>query len=68
MGRQPGARQEAARTLARLGFISLTFDMRGHGETAHALMTVSREENLADICAAYDLLTAHPDVTPTRLP
>lgn len=51
-----------AQKLAQLGCVCLTFDMRGHGGTADQLQTVTREENLADICAAYDLLASHPRV------
>lgn len=56
--------KKRARTLARLGFVSLTFDMRGHGDTAERLKSVTREENLQDICAAYDLLARHTQVDP----
>lgn len=51
---------ERARTLARLGCVCLTFDMRGHGADADYLTSVTREENLHDIGAAYDRLAAHP--------
>lgn len=49
-----------AQKIAQLGCICLTFDMRGHGETADQLRTVTREDNLADLRAAYDVLAAHP--------
>lgn len=48
-----------ARALSRLGCVCLTFDLRGHGGTADRLQTVTREENLDDICAAYDILAGH---------
>lgn len=54
--------KKRARALARLGFVSLTFDMRGHGETADRMKTVTREDNLKDICAAYDMLAAQEHV------
>ena len=60
-GSQEGDKKRA-RTLARLGVVCLTFDMRGHGGTASQLQTITREENLHDICAAYDLLASHSQV------
>lgn len=56
--------KKRARMLARFGFVSLTFDLRGHGETADRLKTVTREDNLADICAAYDMLAGQAQVDP----
>src|SRR5690606_19439932 len=53
-----------ARALAQLGFVSLTFDLRGHGDNAERLESVTREENLDDICAAYDLLASQSQVDP----
>lgn len=47
-----------AHQIAQLGCVCLTFDMRGHGETAEQLRAVTREENLADVCTAYDTLAA----------
>jgi pimeloyl-ACP methyl ester carboxylesterase len=51
---------ERARRLARLGCVCLTFDLRGHGEHAEHLHRVTREDNLTDICAAFDCLADHP--------
>ena len=51
-----------AREIAALGCISLTFDLRGHARTEPQQETVSREENLADVLAAYDVLVTHEDV------
>lgn len=56
--------KKRARMLARFGFVSLTFDLRGHGGTADRLETVTREDNLADICAAYDVLAGRTQVDP----
>jgi uncharacterized protein len=53
---------ERARLVSRLGCVCLTFDMRGHGATAHRLTSVNRDDNLADLCAAYDVLVAQPGV------
>lgn len=49
-----------AMQLAGLGCICLTFDLRGHEATDAQRLTVTREQNLADVIAAYDRLAAHP--------
>ena len=51
-----------AREIAALGCISLTFDLRGHAETEPQQETVTREDNLRDVLAAYDELVAHPSI------
>jgi pimeloyl-ACP methyl ester carboxylesterase len=45
-----------AREIAALGCICLTFDLRGHMRTQDMQKTVTREDNLNDIVAAYDVL------------
>jgi pimeloyl-ACP methyl ester carboxylesterase len=45
-----------AREVAALGCIGLTFDLRGHAKTQSQYETVSREDNLNDLLAAYDVL------------
>ncbi len=45
-----------ARAVAALGCICLTFDLRGHAKTQAQKDTVSREDNLHDVLAAYDML------------
>jgi len=45
-----------AREVAALGCISLTFDLRGHARTVEQQKTVTREQNLRDVVAAYDVL------------
>jgi uncharacterized protein len=49
-----------ARAVAELGFICLTFDLRGHARSDGQRELVSREDNLRDLLAAYDVLTSHP--------
>lgn len=56
-----------ARQVAALGCISLTFDLRGHAKTQPQQETVSRENNLRDILAAYDVLANHPQVDPSSI-
>lgn len=51
-----------AREIAALGCIGLTFDLRGHARTEPQQETVSREDNLCDVLAAYDELVNHPSV------
>lgn len=51
-----------ARGVAALGCVCLTFDLRGHEKTRAERQTVSREQNLRDLLAAYDRLLAHPSI------
>jgi pimeloyl-ACP methyl ester carboxylesterase len=45
-----------ARDVAALGCVCLTFDLRGHARTRQRNASVSREHNLGDVVAAYDML------------
>jgi len=56
-----------ARALAALGCICLAFDLRGHALTREQHETVTRESNLRDVLAAYDVLAAHPAVDPQKI-
>ena len=56
-----------ARALAALGCVCLTFDLRGHAQSLSRYETVSREDNLRDVVAAFDVLVAHRNVDPTRM-
>ena len=65
-----GSRQQylaRAREIAALGSVCLAFDLGGHAETVRERETVSRESNLADVVAAYDMLAAHPQVDSARI-
>ena len=53
---------DRAHELAALGCVCLTFDLRGHAQTRARYETVSREENLRDVLAAYDFLASLRDV------
>src|SRR6185295_186373 len=53
---------ERAREAAGLGCTCLTFDLRGHERTLVQRETVTRQENLDDLLAAYDVLAARPGV------
>ena len=56
-----------AREVAALGCVCLTFDLRGHAQTRRQFETVSREQNLADVLAAYDRLVQRPHVDPSAI-
>lgn len=56
-----------AREAVGIGCECLTFDLRGHERTASQWETVSREDNLADLVAAYDWLVARPQVDPASI-
>ena len=56
-----------ARATAALGCICLTFDLRGHEQTRGQFDTVSREDNLRDVLAAYDVLAGQRGVDPTAI-
>src|ERR1044072_7670469 len=56
-----------AHEIASLGCICLTFDLRGHVRHQAQRETVTREENLHDVLAAYDMLVGHPSVDPSAV-
>ncbi|KJH80324.1 MULTISPECIES: alpha/beta hydrolase family protein [Pseudomonadaceae] len=56
-----------ARGIAGLGCICLSFDLRGHALTLAQQQTVTREQNLRDLLAAYDLLAQHPNIDPAAI-
>ena len=56
-----------AREIAALGCVCLTFDLSGHADTLPMQETVSRENNLADVLAAYDTLVRQRGVDPASI-
>ena len=56
-----------AHEIATLGCICLTFDLRGHVRHLGQRDTVTREDNLRDVLAAYDVLVGHPAVDPDAI-
>jgi pimeloyl-ACP methyl ester carboxylesterase len=56
-----------AREVAALGCVCLTFDLRGHAATGDQRDTITREDNLRDVVAAYDVLARHPAVDPSAI-
>jgi esterase/lipase len=56
-----------AQALSEKGYIVMTFDLRGHGESAGNLEVLSRTHFLADAEAAYDVLAGTPGVDNERI-
>jgi len=56
-----------AREMSALGCICLTFDLRGHALDEPRRESVTREDNLCDVLAAYDLLVSQRQVDPTAI-
>jgi uncharacterized protein len=56
-----------ARTVAALGCVCLTFDLRGHEKTQSQHETVTRQDSLHDVLAAYDVLAQRGAVDPERI-
>ncbi len=56
-----------AREIASLGCVCLTFDLTGHAGTNSRYETVSREQNMRDVLAAYDVLATHSHVDPAAI-
>ena len=56
-----------AADIAALGCVCLTFDMRGHARWESQRGTITREDNLKDVLAAYDELVRQPGVDPSAI-
>jgi pimeloyl-ACP methyl ester carboxylesterase len=56
-----------AADIAALGCVCLTFDLRGHARWESQRETVTREDNLEDVLAAYDELIRQPGVDPAAI-
>ncbi|HVL01641.1 MAG TPA: alpha/beta fold hydrolase [Dongiaceae bacterium] len=56
-----------AKEVSGLGCVCLTIDLRGHDLDSDRAKTVSREDNLQDLIAAYDWLAARPNVEPNAI-
>lgn len=53
--------------LVELGYICLTFSMRGHGKSEGDAKKLSRKDHFQDCKAAYDFLVAQEGVDPHRI-
>jgi uncharacterized protein len=58
---------ELCECLAKRGVATLVMDMHGHGESEGERFHVDMEEWVADVRAAVEFLSAHPDVGPGRI-
>ena len=56
-----------AKQAAGLGAVSLTFDLRGHETGSPMFDTVTREQNMHDLLAAYDRLAQQRNVDKTSI-
>jgi dipeptidyl aminopeptidase/acylaminoacyl peptidase len=56
-----------AQALTKLGAISLTINLRGHGTSSGELNNFSRQDHLQDLIAAYDFLAAHPAINSAQI-
>jgi alpha-beta hydrolase superfamily lysophospholipase len=56
-----------AKRLRPLGYVGLTFNLRGHARTRRQRDTVTRSDNLRDLLTAYDFLVEQPAVDPERI-
>ncbi len=56
-----------AKQTAALGAVSLTFDLRGHGADSAMFESVTREQNMHDLLAAYDRLAQQRNVDRTSI-
>lgn len=53
--------------ISKLGFICLTLDLRGHGESDGKIDQYSCKDHLEDVKAAYDYLVKLPDVDKNQI-
>lgn len=56
-----------ASEISKLGFVCLTLDLRGHGESDGKLEDFSRQDHLEDVRAAYKYLVSHPEVDQEKI-
>lgn len=57
-----------AQVISKLGYVCLTFSMRGHGESEGKLENLSRDDHLKDCIAAYDFLASQSNVDRKKIP
>ena len=58
---------DEARALAQIGCACLIFNLRGHADTEAQHETVTREDNMRDVIAAYDVLAGHEGVDKSKI-
>jgi dipeptidyl aminopeptidase/acylaminoacyl peptidase len=58
---------ERAKAISRKGFVCLVVALRGHAGSSGTIAHVTRNEHLADACAAYDFLLNQKGVDRSRI-
>lgn len=56
-----------ATEISKLGFVCLTLDLRGHGESDGTIEQFSRQDHLEDIKSAYKYLAGLKEVNPNKI-
>lgn len=56
-----------AEALAKLGYICMTFNLRGNGTSEGNLEEFSCKDHMQDVLAAYDLLASEPEVDKNKI-
>lgn len=56
-----------AEALAKLGYVCMVFDMRGHGTSEGDRLDLSSKDFFSDVLVAYDYLVALPEVDPENI-
>lgn len=56
-----------AEELIKLGFICLTINFRGHGDSSGELEKLSRQDHLNDAISAYDYLMSHDGIDKDKI-
>lgn len=56
-----------AKAISKLGYVCLTFNLRGHGNSDGELGKLSRKDHLKDAISAYDFLVAQKGVNKNKI-
>ena len=62
-----GRYQKLAQKLSDLGYVVLTFDMRGHGNSDGNIELQTRNDFIDDVIASYDFLSQQEGVDPRKI-
>ena len=61
------SKEEYAKSLVKNGFIAMTFDLRGHGESEGNKNSVTMHDFMKDVIAAYDRLITEKNIDPNNI-